>query len=251
MEQNIELKGGEKMSEESITIRKESLWKYSTFVLAALLIVFMFMFFTKNPVTTGNVVNEGPGAQPTPGEQLPPQTGRVDVKIGDSPVKGKKDAPVTLVEFSDYQCPFCGRHYQQTYPQILKEYIDSGKVKLVFKDFPLGFHENAQKSAEAARCVREQKGDEGYFKMHDKMFENQQNLVVDNLKKFAREIGADGAKFDSCLDSGKFAKAVQEDMAYGSSIGVQGTPAFFVNGKLISGAVPYAQFKSVFDAELQ
>ncbi|MBL7058898.1 thioredoxin domain-containing protein [Candidatus Pacearchaeota archaeon] len=92
---------------------------------------------------------------------------RIDVEIGDSPVKGDSNAPVTIVEFSDYECPYCGRHFAQTYPQLLSEYVDTGKVKMVFKDFPLNFHAKAQKAAEAARCAGEQ-GD--YWGMHDALF---------------------------------------------------------------------------------
>lgn len=174
----------------------------------------------------------------------------VNVELGDSPVKGKANAPVTIVEFSDYQCPYCGRFFNETLPSIQKNYIDTGKVKFVYKDFPLGFHENAQKAAEAARCVREQKGDIGYFKMHDKLYGNQENLSVENFKKWARSLGANGEKFDSCLDSGKFASAVKADLDYGQSIGVSGTPAFFINGQMLSGAQPYSVFEQVIKAAL-
>ncbi len=243
------MEDNEKKSENSevftLKIKKDSMWKYSTFVLAALLVVGGFMFFTRgNVTTTGNVVANQPG------QQLPPTTGKVEVKIGDSPVLGKENAPVTIVEFSDYQCPYCGRHFTDTYGQIKKNYIDTGKVKLVFKDFPLSFHPEAQKAAEAARCVREQKNVDGYWKMHDKLFSNQQSLSVENEKKWARELGVDGAKFDSCLDSGKFAQAVRDDLSYGSTIGVSGTPGFFINGVSLVGAQPFGAFQQAIEAEL-
>ncbi len=190
-----------------------------------------------------------PTNNPTPSPSAAPS--RVTVNTEGAPALGQANAKVTIVEFSDFQCPFCGRHFTQTYPQLKANYIDTGKVKLVFKDFPLSFHPQAQKAAEAAHCVREQKGDAGYFAMHDKMFANQQTLSVENEKKWAREIaGVDGAKFDTCLDSGKFAQTVQQGLQEGSAAGVQGTPSFFINGVQISGAQPYSAFQAAIDAEL-
>ncbi len=235
--------------EGTITISKVTLWKYSTFILAALLVIFVFVFFTRDapsgPVT-GQAVNNPGGAAPTP--QPPAPGGKVDVSIDDDALLGDKNAPVTLIEFSDYQCPFCERFWQQTLPEIKREYIDTGKVKLVYRDFPLtSIHPMAQPAAEATECVREKGGDEAYWKMHDKIFENQQALSVDNLKKWAKELGQD---IGSCLDSGKFRGEVQKDTQEGSAAGVQGTPAFFVNGRLISGAQPFPNFKQAIDAEL-
>ena len=177
-------------------------------------------------------------------------TENVDVEVGDSYIKGSKNANVTIVEFSDYQCPFCSKFFLETLSQLDKEYIKTGKVNLVFKDFPLDFHEKAQKAAEAARCVGEQINDIGYYKMHDKLFSNQDNLSIENYKKWARGLDVDGKKFDTCLDSGKFEASVKEDLAYGQKLGVSGTPAFFINGKLIEGAQPYSVFKQIIDDEL-
>ncbi len=173
-----------------------------------------------------------------------------DVEIGDSPIMGDKNAPVTIVEFSDYQCPFCTKFFSDTLPLLEKEYINKGMVKLVYKDFPLNIHPEALKAAEAVRCVREQKGDDGYFRMHDLMFKNQDELGIENYKKWARTLGVSAVKFDDCLDSGKYAKDVQSDFVYGSQLGVSDTPAFFINGKLISGAQPFDVFKQIIDAEL-
>ena len=204
------------------------------------------IFFSGGSVT-GSVVEEGTQNAPTINAPAPE---RVEVNIEGAPVKGDKDAPVTIVEFSDYECPFCGRHYQETYPQIVSQYINSGKAKLVFKDFPLSFHPQAQKAAETARCFGEQKGNDGYWKMHDKLFENQQGLGIENFKKWAKELGADGAKFDSCLASGKYSAAVQKDQSDGAKAGVQGTPAFLINGKAITGAQPFEAFRQAIEEEL-
>lgn len=176
--------------------------------------------------------------------------GIVNVQIGDSPVKGDANAPVTIVEFSDFECPFCARFFEETLPLIRENYINTGKVKFVYKDFPLNIHENAQKAAEAARCVREQRGDDGFWLMHDKLYKNQDKLSLENFKKWAREIGVSGAKFDKCLEDGTYADEVKEDFEYGQELGVRGTPAFFINGKLVSGAQPYSVFEQMINAEL-
>ncbi len=193
------------------------------------------------------------------GTSPPPSNERVEVTVGNSPTLGNKTASVTLVEFSDYQCPFCRKFWQDTYSQLKKDYIDTGKVKIVFKDFPLDFHPGAIPYAEAARCAREVGGDAAYWKMHDKLFEEQNKLdggsvqstvtyVGDEtLKKWAKDLGY---TIDSCLSSGKYKNDIQVDLAYGQSVGVSGTPGFFINGQIIEGAQPYSVFKQMIDAEL-
>jgi len=236
-------------SPDVITIRKDSLWKYSTFILVAILIVGAFVLFMEknNSVApTGQVINE-----PEQGASPSPVIDKVNVDTEGYPSKGKADAPVVIVEYSDYQCPYCGRFFSETSPQIEKNYIDTGKASIVFKDFPLNFHQFAEKAAEAAHCVREQKGDEGYWLMHDKLFANQESLSIENFQKWARELGANGAKFDDCLGSGKMAPIVQKSFGEGQKDGVRGTPSFFINGKILSGALPFSDFKQAIDAELQ
>ena len=225
------------MSDGIIRIRKDSLWKYSTFVLAVLLIITLFYFMSdKNTGVTGGAIRQFPGEQ-----------AQVEVNEDDDAVLGAANAPVTIIEFSDYECPFCGRHFQQTYPLLKRNYIDTGKARLTFRDFPLGFHQSAFPAAIAAECVREQGGDEAYWKMHDKLFGNQETLNTANLKQWAKDIGYD---IGSCFDSKKYEKEVQKDMADGSSAGVSGTPAFFINKHLISGACPYETFEQAINAEL-
>jgi len=184
--------------------------------------------------------NGGPAAPTEP----------VDVSIDGSPMKGDKNAPVTMVEFSDFECPFCGRFAQQTLPQIVSDYIDKGKVRMVFRHFPLGFHQYAKTAALATECAKEQGGDEMFFKFHDKVYANQQDLNVESLKKWADELGLNTSKFDSCLDSKKFESVVDKDFSEGGSYGVSGTPAFFINGRFISGAQPISAFQTVIDEEL-
>jgi protein-disulfide isomerase len=187
------------------------------------------------------------GAVPTAPTAPEVPSGPVDVSEADNPSIGDADAPVTIIEFSDFECPFCGRYVTQTYPQIKKDYVDTGKVRIVFRDYPLPFHSNAQKAAEAAECA----DDQGKFwDMHAKLFSNQQALDVASLKKYAGELALDQTEFDECLDSGKHAAEVQQDLADGSAAGVSGTPSFFVNGMLLVGAQPYSEFKKLIDAEL-
>lgn len=160
----------------------------------------------------------------------------------DNHIRGSFNAPITLVEFSDFECPFCGR-IVPTMNKILEDY--KGKVRLVYKHFPLGFHPNAQKAAEASECASEQGK---FWEYHDKLFENQPSgFSVDNFKQWAGDLSLNAVQFNSCLDSGKYAQKVQKDFQEGQQKGVNGTPATFINGQLISGAQPYNNFKQIID----
>jgi protein-disulfide isomerase len=166
------------------------------------------------------------------------------IPAGDSPSKGAKDAPVTLIMFQDFQCPYSQRS-QATVKQIMDTY--PGKVKTVFKNFPLPFHKQAGLAAEAALAA----GAQGKFwEMHDRIFTNQQQMEVDTLKKYAQELKLDMKKFNADLDSHRFKAAVDEDMKTGSGAAVRGTPTFFVNGKKLVGAKPLAEFQKVIDPML-
>jgi protein-disulfide isomerase len=160
------------------------------------------------------------------------------------PSRGPADAKVTIVEFSDFECPFCGRA-TPTVEQLMKKY--DGKVRLVFREFPLPMHKSAAKAAEAALCANEQGK---FWPMYEKMFANQEKLEVSDLKGYAKDLGLDSSKFDACLDTGKMQSAVQTDVQAGRSVGVDGTPAFFINGRPYSGAQPLEKFEEVIDSEL-
>ena len=192
-------------------------------------------------------VAQASGAQPadgpSPAEQGVPQSFTIDK---DDHIRGGKNAKVTLVEFSDFQCPFCSQH-APTIDRLLADYGD--KIRLVYKHFPLSnIHPNAQKAGEAAECANEQGK---FWEMHDKLFENQQALTNEDLKRYATTIGLNAGKFNDCLDSGKMASKVSDDYQEGLKKGVQGTPATFVDGVLVSGAQPYENFKAAIDAALQ
>ena len=250
------------MSEEkTITIKKSDLWKYSTFVLIVVVIIGGFFVFTGNnfPATTGNnAVAQQPDTQPSV----------VKASIDDDPVLGNANAPITIIEFSDYQCPFCRKFWTETLPSIQKKYIDTGKVKFVYRDLPLtSIHPSAQPAAEAANCVREKGGDEAYFKMHDKIF--QEGNILDggdpikgpvrgtaqftsvDLKKWAKDLGYD---ISSCLDSGKYKTEIEKDISDATAAGGQGTPFFVImksgdkEGVPLSGAYPFGTFQQVLDS---
>ena len=162
----------------------------------------------------------------------------------DDPVRGNPSAPITIVEFSDYQCPFCAR-VNPTLAKIRETYGD--RVKIVFKDYPLPNHPQAPKAAEAARCAGDQNK---YWEMHDAMFANQRALEVPSLKQAARAIGLDGTAFDQCLDSGKWQAAVRAGNELGEQMGVNSTPTLYVNGRAVIGAMPFENFKQIIDEEL-
>jgi protein-disulfide isomerase len=168
------------------------------------------------------------------------------VSVDDDPAWGPVDAPVTIVEFSDYQCPYCKQFYDQTLPQIKEAY--EGQLRFVYRDFPLvAIHPHAQKAAEASECA----DDQGRFwDYHDLLWANQQALDVASLKAYAAQLGLDTATFGDCLDSGKNAQEVQKDYSEGVSYGVPGTPTFFINDLELLGAQPFSSFQTIIDGLL-
>ncbi len=163
---------------------------------------------------------------------------------------GNESAVVTVTEFSDFQCPFCARFFRETEPQLKKEYTDTGKIKFVYKHYPLPSNSNAQKSAEASECAADIGGQDAFWQLHDKMFQKNNLLSAGNLKRFARETGLNGTDFDLCLDSGAMRQRVLKDQEEGRKLGVTGTPAFFINGQKIEGAQPYTVFKTAIESKL-
>ena len=170
---------------------------------------------------------------------------KVPVSADDDASWGKKNAKVTIIEFSDFQCPFCKRS-RDTIEKIKKEYPND--VKIVYRDFPLVFHPKAPKASEAAECAHEQGK---FWEMHDKIYEGAPDkLEVEDFKGYAKDLKLNTSKFDKCLDSDKYASEVKKDFEDGQKAGVSGTPTFFVNGRKLVGAQPYEQFKSLIDKEL-
>jgi protein-disulfide isomerase len=171
---------------------------------------------------------------------------RQKINAEDTRAKGPKNAPVTIVEFAEFQCPYCGQSVA-TLRQLEEKYGD--KIRLVFRDFPLvGFHQFAAKAAEAASCGNEQGK---FWEIYDKLFANQSNLKVPALKQYAVDLNLNASQFDQCLDSGKYAKVWQEDRDAGSQYGVTGTPTFFINGRMLVGNLPLDKFSEMIDEELR
>ncbi|MBI4091641.1 MAG: DsbA family protein [Candidatus Levybacteria bacterium] len=180
---------------------------------------------------------------------------KVDVKGGQLPVFGQQNAKVTMIEFSDFECPFCKSYFDQTLSQIKKDYVDKGLVKLYYRHFPLDFHPAAMPAALASECANEQ---DKFWEYHDKIFTEQDKIsgktadvIATQLKLFAQELGLNTSQFDGCLDNTKFQANVDADLNDGRTAGVSGTPTFFINGNRLVGAQPYASFKALIDEELK
>jgi protein-disulfide isomerase len=169
----------------------------------------------------------------------------VEVSVDDDPARGSKDAPITIVEFSDFQCPYCLR-VEPTLKQLVDRYGD--RIRWVYRDYPLNFHPFAAKAAEAASCANDQGK---FWEMHERIFTNQGKLGVEDLKGYSAALGLDKAAFDQCLDSGKYTEEWKKDLADGTKYGVSGTPAFFINGRFVNGAAPVDKFTSIIDDELE
>jgi protein-disulfide isomerase len=172
----------------------------------------------------------------------------------DAMILGSAGAPVTRVEFSDYQCPYCRQHALDTLPQILETYVDTGQVRYIYRDFPLPSHAHAQQAAEAARCAGAQGA---YWEMHERLFTEQDEWADQEneagsvpFATYAVELGLDGEAFQECLASGAFAEQVGQDQAEGRDAGVEGTPSFFINDRFAAGAYPFESFQQMIEAAL-
>ncbi|RMD58560.1 DsbA family protein [Candidatus Woesearchaeota archaeon] len=221
-------------------------------VMACLLVLNLYLTFNLqgrlNTIEANGLKSQDNGLINNPNNPKFQELERLEVSSDNDPVKGSEDALIEIVEFSDFECPFCARFFEQTLPLLEENYIKTGKVKLVYRDFPLGFHKNAQKAAEAAECANEQGK---FWEYHDKIFSNQQSLDIASLKQYAKDVGLDALKFDSCLDSGRMSEEVRADSRDGAGYGVTGTPTFFINGIKLVGAQPYEAFKQVIEQELE
>jgi protein-disulfide isomerase len=191
----------------------------------------------------------------------PKQATKGVASVDDDPVLGDKNAPVTIIEFSDYECPFCKRHFDATLPQLVKNYVDTGKVKIVYRDFPLSFHDPmATKEAVAANCAGKQGGDTAYFKYHDEIFtrtkSNGNGLSEADLTTITTDLGLNLNSFNTCVVDPAQSDEVKQDVADGAAAGASGTPTFVIgkttsngeiDGYLVIGAQPYAAFQAIID----
>ena len=233
--------------EEIITIKKNTLWKVGTFIFAVLFLLSIFGVFNGN----GKVIKEI-----VPGEDTPATGGSVKVEIdANDPILGDKNAEISIVEFSDFQCPFCERVYSGALADFKESnFFKDDQVNLIYKQFPLtSIHPYAQKAAEASLCA----SDQGKFwEYHDMLFANQQALDETSLKSYAQQLGLDSATFNSCLDGDEKASEVSKETQQGIKAGGQGTPYFvIINNKnketeSVSGAVPFSEFESAINSLL-
>ena len=207
------------------------------------------------PDTPGfNPFSDRPATAAAPREVMQNPSIAEIMKPGELPemALGRKDAPVTIVQYASMTCPYCRKFQIETFPVLKKEYIDTGKVKLVFRDFPLmQIHPEALLAAMAVNCAGDQ---QKYWEYHDKVFREQYNkgddvirLKAADLKKWAKDTKLDQAAFDQCLDSEKYKNEVMKDKADGEAAGVQGTPTFFINGRVMGGAQQYPEYKRLID----
>jgi len=212
------------------------------------------MLKSGNPPAGGPAANQAaqPAAQPEEPKEVSDDVWKELIK-DPAAVKGDKKAKVTLVEFTDYQCPFCKRYADETMGQIEKEYVTTGKVKYIARSLPLEFHQFAKQAAEAASCA----GVQGkYFEYSDQLFANQdawskETDVTKTFAGYAASLGLNGAKFSQCTTKGEQKATVEADAALAKKAGLGGTPSFVINGKILVGAQPFAQFKAAIDEALK
>lgn len=240
-----------KKEEGTITLKKSTVWKISTGAFAVLFIISLFTggFGIGSDGGTGRVVAPSAPSPSAPG-------GPTNIKVtidADDPILGDKDAKVSVVEFSDFQCPFCARAFTGSIADFKNsDVFKNGDANFVYKHFPLNsIHPFAQKAAEASECANDQGK---FWEYHDKLFENQRALGIDDLKGYASDLGLDTGDFNDCLDSDDKRKSVNDDLSAATAAGGRGTPYFVIvnnkNGKAqaVSGAVPFSQLEAAINA---
>lgn len=219
---------------------KTNLFLPVSIILSSVLVAGAILYTSNQGSNTGNTIAQIESAG----------SGRIiQVAVADTdPLIGDVNAPVTIIAFEDFECPFCERFSQQTLPLIMEQYVKTGKVRLVWKDFPLSIHSHAQEAHEAARCAWEQ---DKFWEYHDIIYSNQKNLGTNDFKRYAKDLGFNENQFSSCLNSGKYTSLIEQKIDEGNSIGVTGTPSFLINGRLVVGAQPFQVFADVINQALQ
>ncbi|MEX0920106.1 MAG: thioredoxin domain-containing protein [Candidatus Pacearchaeota archaeon] len=237
------------MSDNTITIKKDDLWKYSTIVLLVVLVVGGIIMFS------GDRSGSGAATEPTRGDEQPSV---VRASVGDSPTLGDPDAPVTIIEFHDFMCSFCARHNSDTYPQIVQQYVDEGLVRYVKKDFVTV---GASEINQVAHCARDQAGDEGYFEMGELLYGSQQSIAqapdrMEVYTQLADQMGIDSGELESCISNGDHASTVDQGRQEAVAAGGSGTPHFVImetgesEGTALRGAQPFPTFQQAIESML-
>jgi protein-disulfide isomerase len=251
---------------DTVTIDMQTMMIPLSILLAGFMIAIGLFFGLRNTSTTNN--NNTNTNTDTNNDGTNVDDGSVDeLSLDDDPYKGDKDsAKVAIVEFTDYECPYCKQHYEQTFSDLIENYVDTGDAIYVVRDYPLSFHDPmATNEALAAQCVFAQDGSGDYFKYHDLIFANTTSngngLTEAQLRDFAEEVGVNMGDFDECYDGRDFDDEIDNDIAQGSAAGISGTPGFIigllsedgksvVDGTILAGAYPYADFQTVLDGLL-
>jgi protein-disulfide isomerase len=270
---------GSSSKKKTIDIQKTTTLATTILILVVLqLIVSLFMIFSTEysaiPSKTIEKIDNldaffaanapGYGSAPSNEKQSVPENTQSDSQVNgpdsdDDPWIGNENAKVTVIEFSDYQCPFCRKYWTESYPQLKKEFIDTGKIKYVFRDFPLPFHKSAKFAAKAANCIREQKGNDAYFEFHNIIFAEQNKQGVNTIDFTEKDVlswvnqmsGINADEFTTCYNDPKQDAEIEADITAGTQAGVSGTPTFFINGKMLVGSQPYSAIKAEIEKALE
>jgi protein-disulfide isomerase len=235
---------------EVVSTRKYNPYLIPIAIVVAGIIIAGAILYAQNPRLTGFEKKENTAQAPLPSEgNVPSENKKVKLTVTERDhIRGNPSAPVTIVEYSDFQCPFCER-FHSTLQQILADYPD--KIRWVYRHFPLDqLHPEARPAAEASECVAEQKGNDGFWQFADSLFENQSKLGKNLYKELAKSMGLNMAQFEDCLSSRKYKDRVEADLKEGINFGVNGTPGNFVNDELVLGAVPYQTLKTLVEKAL-
>ncbi|CAG0982685.1 Disulfide bond formation protein D [Anaerolineales bacterium] len=237
-------------SEDTVTFKRTHFYSVLVVLAFAVGILTGYVAWGRSSIQSQTVVNDQPAVQ-APAAQVPmatqpPQFTRYDIPADGFPGIGPEDAPIVIVEFSDFQCPFCKRFYDETYQQLLAAYPD--KIRFVYRHLPLtSIHPEAFPAAEASMCANEQNA---FSEYHDKIFENQDKLGRELYTQIANDLNLDNVAFEDCLNTGKYKDLIQQDSDFALNLGVQSTPTFFINGLALVGAQPLEAFKQLIDKEL-
>ncbi len=237
-------------SEDSITFKRTHFYSVLVVLAFAVGILTGYVVWGRSSIQAQTVTNNQPAAQgpiaQAPVATQPPQFTRYDIPADGFPGIGPEDAPIVIVEFSDFQCPFCKRFQDETAEQLLAAY--PGKIRFVYRHLPLtSIHPEAFPSAEASMCANEQ---DAFWDYHDKIFENQDKLGRELYMRIASDLKLDTATFEGCLNAGKYKDLIQQDSDFALNLGVQSTPTFFINGLALVGAQPLSAFTQLIDKEL-
>lgn len=234
------------IQEDTVTFKRSHFYAVVTVLAFAAGVLLGYVTWGMNSArTAAQTVNQPSGAASEAPATEQPQYTRYDIPTENSYALGPKDAPITIVEFSDYECPFCRRWHQEVYDQLLAAY--PGKIRFVYRNLPLtSIHPDAQGAAEAALCAGEQNA---YWQYHDKLFSSE-SLGSNIYTQYAQDLGLNATTFESCLKDHKYQKAVEDDSNFAIDLGIRSTPTFFINGLAVVGAQPLSVFKQVIDKEL-